>query len=200
MSDLRIGAVVLAAGRSQRMGRPKMTLPWGETTVIGQVIHVLSQAGLSEIVVITGGAHREVSQALKGSGVRLVYNRRFRQDVMAYSLQMGLLSLPEACPAALVALGDQPQIQEAVVRSVIETYYAQQAALVAPSFQNRRGHPWLVSRTLWPEILALQPPLTLRNFFARYTAQTRYVVVQTDSVLRDLDTPEDYLQERPPSA
>lgn len=200
MNASSLGAVILAAGRSQRMGQPKLTLPWGTTTVIGQVVSVLTKAGLPKIVAVTGGAHREVQQALAGREVRLVYNRRFRQDVMAYSLQLGLRSLSEDCQAALVVLGDQPQIQEAVVQSVIQAYSEQRAVLVAPSYQNRRGHPWLVSRELWPEILALQPPQTLRDFFRKHTSHIRYVVVHTDSILRDLDTPEDYQREKPSSA
>jgi molybdenum cofactor cytidylyltransferase len=67
-----IAAIVLAAGRSKRMGMPKMTLPWGETTVISQVVSILAQSGIEQIVVVTGGASQDVEAALCGLPVVLL--------------------------------------------------------------------------------------------------------------------------------
>jgi molybdenum cofactor cytidylyltransferase len=61
----------------------------------------------------------------------------------------------------------------------------------------RRGHPWLVDRALWPELLALQSPYTLRDFLTAHAGEIRYLDVDTDSILQDLDTPEDYTQQKP---
>ena len=191
-----IAAVVLAAGQSKRMGSPKMILPWDDTTVIGRVITVLQEAGVTEICVVTGGAHKQVEAALKGSEVKTVYNPRFEQDEMAISLQVGLANLSVQAQAALVVLGDQPQIQPQVVCTIMQVYEAQQASLVVPSYQMRRGHPWLIDRALWPEVMALQPPRTLRDVLTALPERILYVPVDTDSVLRDLDTPEDYGRER----
>ena len=85
-----IGAVVLAAGRSQRMGRPKMILPWGETTVIGQVANVLLAVGVDDVLVVTGGAQNEVEGALTGMPVRTVFNPEFANGEMMHTLQVGL--------------------------------------------------------------------------------------------------------------
>lgn len=191
-----IAAVVLAAGQSKRMGSPKMILPWGDTTVIGRVVAVLQEAGVAEICAVTGGAHEQVEAALKGKGVRMVFNPRFEQDEMAFSLQVGLANLSVQAQAALVVLGDQPQIQPQVVCKIMHVYEAQQASLVVPSYQMRRGHPWLIDRALWPEVMALQPPCTLRDVLTALPERILYVPVDTDSVLRDLDTPEDYGRER----
>lgn len=191
-----IAAVVLAAGQSKRMGSPKMILPWGDTTVIGRVIAVLQEAGVAEICVVTGGAHEQVETALEGVGVRMVFNPRFEQDEMAFSLQVGLANLSVRARAALVVLGDQPQIQPQVVCTIMQEYEAQQASLVVPSYQMRRGHPWLIDRALWPEVMALQSPRTLRDVLTALPERILYVPVDTDSVLRDLDTPEDYGRER----
>jgi len=191
-----IAAVVLAAGQSKRMGSPKMILPWGDTTVIGRVIAVLQEAGVAEICAVTGGVHEQVEAALKGKGVRLVFNPRFEQDEMAISLQVGLANLSVQAQAALVVLGDQPQIQPQVVCTIMQVYEAQQASLVVPSYQMRRGHPWLIDRALWPEVMALQPPRTLRDVLTAQPERILYVPVDTDSVLRDLDTPADYQREQ----
>jgi molybdenum cofactor cytidylyltransferase len=192
-----IAAVVLAAGLSRRMGRPKMTLPWGETTVIGQVVQVLDQAGVDEIVVVTGGARQQVEAALSGFRVSILFNPRFAEDEMLFSLKTGLSDLGDHVKAALVVLGDQPQVQPRVVRAILETYERTGASLIIPSYQMHRGHPWLLDRTLWPSILALQPGRTMRDFIDQQTDQIYYLNVETSSVLNDLDTPEDYQRERP---
>jgi molybdenum cofactor cytidylyltransferase len=193
-----ISAIVLAAGLSQRMGVPKMTLPWGSTTVIGQVVSVLTQAGVEDILVVTGGARQQVEEALKKLPARPVFNPRYGEDHMLLSLQVGLVNLPEGSAATLVALGDQPQMQVAVVKAVLEAYQVTGAALVVPSFKMRRGHPWLVDHSLWSEILTLQPPQTMRQVLNIHAGQIYYLPVDNASILRDLDTPEDYESERPP--
>lgn len=192
-----MAAVVLAAGLSTRMGRPKMVLPWGDTTVIAQVTRVLHSAGASPVCVVTGGVRDQVEAALQTEPVICVFNPHYAAGDMASSLQAGLAALPPDCPAALVALGDQPQIREAVVRQVLAAYRSSGALLVAPSYAMHRGHPWLIDRSLWGEVGALGPGETLRSIFDRHRAHLYYVEVDTSSVLRDLDTPEDYRRERP---
>jgi len=192
-----IGAIVLAAGRSSRMGMPKMLLPWGSDTIIEHVIGVLVQCGLSEIVVVTGGNNALVEARLRDKSVNTVFNPNFARGEMLSSVQVGLESLPLACTGALICLGDQPQIQPKVVQDLLNLAGAGGASLVAPSYQNRRGHPWLVNRGYWPEILALQPPLTLRDFLRAHTGQISYLTVDTASVLMDVDTPDEYAQQRP---
>lgn len=192
-----IAAVVLAAGLSRRMGRPKMILPWGETTVIGQVVQVLNQAGVDEIVVVTGGAHQQVEAALEGFPARVSFNARFSEDAMILSLKNGLSELGPDVEAALVALGDQPQVQSSVVSAILDAFDRSAAPLIIPSYQRRRGHPWLLARSLWPVIFDLEPESTMRDVINLYSEQIQYLDVNTPSVLRDLDTPEDYRRERP---
>ena len=194
---VNIAAVVLAAGFSRRMGRPKMILPWGDTTVIGQVVEVLQQAGLEEIVVVTGSARQEVELALRHRHVRCIFNQLYTEDNMAISLQVGLSALADSVEAALVVLGDQPQIACEVVARLVQAFEKTRAKLIVPSYQQRRGHPWLVARSAWPAILALGPQETLRSFLNAYEAWIEYLPVESDTVLRDLDTPEDYSRERP---
>jgi len=192
-----IAAVVLAAGRSQRMGRPKLALPWGATTVIGQVVEVLRLAGLEQIIVVTGGAHQEVVAALQSQPVYIVFNPDYASGEMIRSLQVGLAACDERVEAALVVLGDQPQIEATVVRSVMAAHEQEARPLVAPSYQMRRGHPWLAARPLWGALLALRPPATLRDFLEEQAGSVWYVQVDTPTILQDLDTPEDYLHFRP---
>lgn len=194
---LAIGAVVLAAGHSRRMGSPKLALPWGDTTVIGQVIHMLSRTDIQEIVVVTGGAQPEVERALHGLPVRLVHNPQHMQSEMLSSFQVGLAAVSNTLAAILLVLGDQPQVQEQVINDLIREYVDSGAPLVVPSYQSRRGHPWLLDRSLVDTVLAMQEPATLRDFLNEQSHTIRYIMVETPSVLQDLDTPGDYRIYRP---
>ena len=192
-----IAAVVLAAGLSRRMGRPKLTLPWGNSTVIGQIVTILSQSGLDQILVVTGGAHDQIAFALAGQPAELVFNPLYELDDMAVSLQVGLAALDPPPDAVLVVLGDQPQIKIEVVRRLLEIYAEGSSRLVIPSYQKRRGHPWLIDRSLFAQLQSIKLPETMRAFLQRNQDQIEYLEVDDDSVLRDLDTPEDYDRERP---
>lgn len=191
-----ITALILAAGQSKRMGQPKMLLPWGKTTVLGQVIGVFKAAGIEDILVVTGGA-KELVEALVGTSARTVFNPGFAEGEMLSSIQAGLAELKPGTEAVLIGLGDQPQVQERSVRLVVEEYTQSKASLVVPSFQMRRGHPWLVARPHWGEILRMRPSETPRDFLNRHSADIRYVEINDPGILKDLDTPEDYLKFRP---
>jgi molybdenum cofactor cytidylyltransferase len=191
-----ITALILAAGQSKRMGQPKMVLPWGETTILGQVIHTFKLAGLEEILVITGG-DREQVEALVGDSARTIFNPNYAEGEMLSSLQAGLAGLKLSVEAVLIALGDQPQVQERSVRLVVEEYRRSGASLVIPSFQMRRGHPWLVARPYWDEIQRMRSPESPRDFLNRHTNDIRYVEIDDPGILKDLDMPEDYLKSRP---
>lgn len=192
-----ISALILAAGQSKRMGRPKMLLPWGELTVIEQVVKTFLNAGVEDIVVVTGGAREQVDKAIESYPVQRVHNSDYEKGEMLSSLQLGLSKLSQPVQAALIGLGDQPQVQQRSVRLVCEAYQESQSRLVVPSFQMRRGHPWLVARTLWQEILALTPLESARDFLNRHAAEIHYVDMQTSSILADLDTLQDYQKDRP---
>jgi molybdenum cofactor cytidylyltransferase len=191
-----ITALILAAGSSKRMGQPKLPLPWGETTVLGQVIATFKAAGVEDILVITGGAREQVER-LVGSSARIMFNPGYAEGEMLSSVQAGLAGAQPETEAVLIGLGDQPQVQAGSVRLVVEEYARSRASLIVPSFQMRRGHPWLVARPYWDEILHMDPPESPREFLTRHANDIRYVEVNDPGILKDLDTPDDYLKSRP---
>ena len=105
--------------------------------------------------------------------------------------------MPGETQAALIGLGDQPHVQESSIRAICEAYETSGSSLIVPSFQMKRGHPWLVTRSLWKEILELRPPSTSRDFLNKYSDAIHYVTVDTPTILADLDTPEDYRKSHP---
>jgi molybdenum cofactor cytidylyltransferase len=179
------------------MGQPKMVLPWGNTTVLGRVIRVMKSADIEDIVVVTGAARELVEAICRAERARTVFNRRYGEGEMLASLQTGLRKLGATTKAALVALGDQPQIQESCVRLVVRRYEDSRAPLVVPSYNRRRGHPWVVGREFWEEILGMSEPESPREFLNRHAADISYVDLDSPTIMQDLDTPEDYLKSRP---
>lgn len=192
VTNRRIAAVVLAAGESRRMGQPKLVLPWEGDTVIGKVVNTLKEAGLDIIIVVTGGHKDQVEKALSGRGVEVIFNPDFFREDMLLSCQIGLQSLAPQIGAALIVLGDQPQIEAGVVQLILQMFEDNPAVLLVPSYQMHRGHPWLVDRSLWPAILDLRPPETLKDFLVKNSKQITYVTIDSASIFQDLDTPEDY--------
>src|SRR5512140_60797 len=130
-----ISAIILAAGQSRRMGQPKMLLPWGRRMVIEQVVITFLKAGIDDLVVITGGAGDQVEKTMASYPVRTISNTDYRNGEMLSSLQCGLRAMSDRAQAALIGLGDQPQVEEQSVRRVCETYQESRAQLVVPSFQ-----------------------------------------------------------------
>jgi len=199
MKRSKIAALILAAGQSRRMGQPKMLLPWGESTVLQTVLAAFRAAGVDKIVVVTGALHDSIT-ALVGSTAHTVFNPEYASGEMLSSMQCGLrhlLAEAAEAEAVLIGLGDQPQVQARSVEAVCAAFRQSGASLIVPSFQKRRGHPWLVARPLWEELLALAPSQTPRDFLNAHADQIQYVDVDTPTILADLDTPEDYLKSRP---
>ena len=201
----KVEAIVLAAGQSRRMGQPKILLPWGTTTVLGQILSVIIEGGasfgLNKVIVVSGGTNDQIVELTHhfnpNLNLQVCFNPRYLEDEMLESLQYGMDCLSPDCQAILVALGDQPQIIPETVQNILMTYQNNPHPILMPSYQMHRGHPWLVDRALFPALKDLQPPLTLRDFFKQYTDQINYVLVDTPTILEDLDTPEDYQRYRP---
>jgi molybdenum cofactor cytidylyltransferase len=186
-----IGAVILAAGQSRRMGCNKMLLPYGAATVLETIVtEVTACPTVTEVVVVTGHESDRIAAVLASYPVRCVFNPAYARAEMLVSLQVGVRALSVEVRAALVVPGDHPRLRRATIQRVSEAY--QSDALIIPSYQMKRGHPILIDRTWWDEFLALPETATLRDFIRAHEEHIRYVVVETDSVLKDVDTPEEY--------
>lgn len=198
-----ITAIVPAAGLSSRMGGalPKPLLPWAASTVVETVVSTLLLAGVGDVVVVTGHGREAIEAALAGYAVRCVHNPAYSRGEMLSSIQAGLAAASPGATGALLALADQPQMQVGVVQQVVNAFEASNGhALVIPSHTMRRGHPILLPRRLWAEVLALPAGDTLRTVIQRHADTIRHVEVDTASVLADLDTPEQYAEARPVQA
>jgi molybdenum cofactor cytidylyltransferase len=191
-----ISAIVLAAGLSTRMGRLKQLLPYGEHTVIEQVVSVLLATSMDEVLVITGHERAAVETVVARWPVRTVFNPHYADGEMLSSVQAGLRAVAAESQAALLALGDMPALEGHVVRKLIRAYLKTDGAAVCiPSYRMRAGHPVLVPRAYWSPVLALPARASLRSVLRAKETRVEWVVVDTPWVLRDMDTPGDYERE-----
>jgi molybdenum cofactor cytidylyltransferase len=188
---VNISAVILAAGKSTRMGQQKLLMPWGDTTVLGKVIETLQSAGVEDITLVTNSTtaiqitHHKLPITINDGGE------------MLESIQLGLQAQKPSAEAMLICLGDQPQVEEGSVRKVCDAFREKKSSIVVPSYQMRRGHPWLIAREFWGEILQLRAPESMRDFLNAHREDIFYVEHDSSSILQDLDTPEDYLKYKP---
>jgi molybdenum cofactor cytidylyltransferase len=187
-----ITAIVLAAGLSRRMGRPKPLLPWGQRTVIECITATLQEAPVDEILVITGHEHAAVARCLAGGPARVVFNPDYAAGEMLSSIQAGLRASSAAASAALLVLGDQPRLERPIVEQVVGAFRAGRGQIVAPSYQMRRGHPLLIGRPYWEAILALADGQTLRGLMRGAGDAIFHVETTSPAVLQDMDTPDEY--------
>jgi molybdenum cofactor cytidylyltransferase len=194
---MSISAIILAAGQSKRMGQPKMLLPWENTTVLGKVIETIQQAGVEDILVVTGGARDEVEKIAAKNNARVIHNQDYATNDMLESIQLGLRGQKTQSEATLICLGDQPQVEERSVRDVCDVFCKNKSSIVVPSYQMRRGHPWLIARELWDEVLQMRAPKSMRDFLNAHKNEVLYVEYDSPSILQDLDTPADYLKYKP---
>jgi molybdenum cofactor cytidylyltransferase len=192
-----VGAIVLAGGQSSRMGQPKVLLPWANNqTIIEHIVTQLIRARVDHIAVVTGHYADRVKPLMKQMGVKVAHNRSHKTGEMLSSLKAGLRAMPDNVSAVLVVLGDQPRIQPKIIYQILAAYAEGKGSIIAPSFQMRRGHPILIDRRYWQEILKLPRKGAPRDVINKYQDQIHYITVDDDSVLRDVDTPADYFNER----
>ena len=191
----RISAIILAAGKSQRMGQPKMVLPWEETTVLGQVIKVFSEAGIRNLFIVTGGdrekVEHEISRLNNNFPIKPVYNADHEKSGMLSSILAGLNAIPKDVEAVLIGLGDQPQVEIATVDKILGFFYQKRRGIIIPSYNHRRGHPILLDSAMVQELKTFNPEYTLRDFLDSHQGEISYIPASI-SVLHDLDTPQDY--------
>ncbi|MFH1027705.1 MAG: nucleotidyltransferase family protein [Pseudomonadota bacterium] len=183
-----VDAVLLAAGKSRRMGSCKQLLPLGGTTVIGRCLDTLVAAGISEIVVVVSPEGGLVAEAAREFPVRIVVNSAGEGD-MASSVRAGRDAVSTKASGVIVALCDYPLVATATFEHLARQHYDSPDSIVMPTHAGRRGHPLLFPRSILDE---LTPDLTLRHLVSRYTDRICHVKVDDSGILVDMDSPEDY--------
>jgi molybdenum cofactor cytidylyltransferase len=184
-----ITAVVLAAGRSTRMGTPKLLLALGGRSVLRHVIDHVRGSRCDGIVVVVGEAADRVAAEARGPGVRIVVNERYREG-MGTSLAAGIAALTPECEAAVVLLGDQPCVTAAVINALIDAHRTTGKPIVASRYGDVTGAPAFFGRTLFMDARRLSGDAGARSLIQRYPDQVAEVRL-SPSAAADVDTPEE---------
>ena len=198
-STTMVAIIVLAAGMSRRYGANKLLLPFGAGTVISTVISRVTQSSARPIVVVTGHqaehVQAELHARLPNATLTFVHNPDYAIGEMLSSVKTGLrFLLPGPADAAMVVLGDQPLIRLDVIERLRIAYEQNCGDLIAPRFgmNGQRGHPVLIGRRWWNDVLALPAESNVRDLLRANLASLVHMVVSDDSILGDVDTPDAY--------
>ncbi|MCF8107336.1 MAG: molybdenum cofactor cytidylyltransferase [Desulfohalobiaceae bacterium] len=182
-----VAGIILAAGRSSRMGRVKQILPWQGSTILGEVLRQARLSCLNPLTVVLGHEAGRITREVDLKGARVAINPDFAKG-QSSSLQAGLDQLPESVQAALFLLGDQPLVSAAVIDRLVRKYHELKSPLLIPVYQGRRGNPVLIERKLFPELMRLQGDTGARVLFEEHADSIHEVQVSEKGILQDIDT------------
>jgi molybdenum cofactor cytidylyltransferase len=189
--DVRdIAAVILAAGRSRRMGAFKPLLPFGDRTVIECCVENLRAADVEDIVVVVGHRQEDLRSQLGPLKVSFAVNED-PDTAMSVSIARGVAAVNTNSRALLIALADHPAVPPETITILIDEWQ-RGARLVQPEHEGRGGHPVLIDLVYRNELLALDSKSGLRGLFSTHRVDVKRVAVQSPYVARDMDTWEDY--------
>jgi molybdenum cofactor cytidylyltransferase len=190
-----IPAVVLAAGMSTRMGRPKALLPLTDTdTFLSRIVRTFLEAGVDDVVVVLGHEADAVAVSLLTTGVaaRLVINDAYRTGQFS-SVLRGLNAIDRpGVSAMLLTLVDVPLVSASTVRAVVERYAQTHVPIVRPVRGNEHGHPVLIDRSLFAPLRAADPAGGAKPIVRAHVSGAGDVVVDDEGAFLDIDTPEEY--------
>lgn len=186
--------ILLAAGTSSRMGRPKQLLSWHGKPLVRHMAEQALASRITGLVIVIGAAADLVRAALVGlDGPVLIVENLDYASGQASSLRAGLNALPAAARAALVLLVDQPLVTPALLDRLIAAYERCPGMLaVVPHYQGRRGNPALLAHDLFAELKEVGGDVGARQLLARYADRVCQIDVDDPAVVSDMDTPEDY--------
>lgn len=187
----RIAAIVLAAGRSTRMGGTnKLVAEIGGKPLVRIATEQAVASRAQPVIVVTGHQRERIEKALAGLPVRFVHNPDFA-DGLGTSLKAGIAAVPAEADGVVVSLGDMPQVDAALIDRLIAAFNPEQGALaVMPTFNAKRGNPVLWSRRFFPELMAIEGDIGARHLITQYAEAVVEVPVTGTAAHVDVDTPE----------
>ena len=186
-----VTAVILAAGRSTRMGGPnKLLAELSDKKLVRIAAEQALASKATEVVVVTGHQADLVAQALSGLNVKLVFNPDFAGG-LASSVKAGVAAVPETADGALICLGDMPLIDAGLIDRLIDAFAPDRGNLIVlPVAEGRRGNPVLWSRRFFGELMTLEGDVGARHLIAKHGEAVAEVPVEGDSAFLDIDTPQ----------
>ena len=190
-----IAAVVLSAGESSRMGRPKALLPIDGQTFIERIVGALKRGGLERIVVVLGFDAEEMRKEIEHLPVEIVVNPAYQRGQLS-SLQSALRHLAGAtnCDGVMVHLVDHPYVDAKLIDLMLRRFSETKSLIVVPRHQGKRGHPVIFSRALFSELLNAPMAEGAKAVVNAHRDETLEIDTEDVGITLDIDTPELYRQ------
>ncbi len=184
--------LILAAGESSRMRKDKALLTYHGQTFLEGITAKLRQAGVERVAVVLGHHAEQIQQAATLEGVDIVINRDYQQGQTS-SLQTGLRALEGAKPEAVIlCLVDHPAFSPETARRLMEAFAQNHPPAAIPTFQGKRGHPVLIGRELFRELVSLPSDRGANGVMRQHSDRTVFLEVDDPGILLDVDDPETY--------
>jgi len=183
-------AIILAAGKSERMGTQKLLLPYAGSTMIARVVDAFVAAPVDLVCVVLRPASESIRRSLAGRSVMFVENPMDHGDMLS-SVRCGIRALPDEAKTILVSPGDQPALEPALVRQMLEVFHGTDSKILVPVHQGRRGHPLVFRAEFRQEVLARFDDTGLRGLLQAHSPEVLKWDTPNPAVLQDLDTADD---------
>lgn len=186
-------AVVLSAGESSRMGRPKALLPVGDVSFLERIVKSLQATQIEKIIVVLGHNAGEIAEKIRHLPVTIVVNRNYPEGQLS-SLIVALHALESetGVDGILLHLVDHPFLNPELVRRMIDRFYESRKSIVVPTHQGRRGHPVIFSSRLFGELRNAPLDQGAKSVVRAHAADTLEIETDDAGITYDIDTPEDY--------
>lgn len=189
-----ISAIILAAGESRRMGKPKMLLPFGDTSIIAKLANSAIRSRIDKAIVVLGSGHEEISKQIQDYPLETVYNEAYKEGMLS-SVQAGLSNVNDKTEAIMVLLGDQPMIGSNIMNKLIETYRTSRKEIIVATYKAKRGHPILFGSKYKSVVMGLSKENSLKDLLLTHPGDIAEMETDSPEILRDIDTEKDYKEE-----
>lgn len=186
-----LSAILLAAGQSKRMGKPKQLMPMGKSTLLEQAIDNLLNSLVDETIVVVGHKAEEITRAIASRPVKIMLNHNYPQG-MSTSIIAGLILADPTSKAVMLALGDQPLVESGTINQIIDAFNKNDKGIAVPTYRGKRGHPIIFDIKYKAELMELEGDIGGREIIKNHPDDVLEVAVDSESVISDIDTEDDY--------
>jgi len=193
----KVAGLLLAAGTSSRMGKPKQLLPIGGLTLLDRVLEQALRSDLDLVTLVLGFSAKEIKQTLTVDPhhpkLKVVQNDRYQEGISS-SIIAGLSAMEDEYDHVMVILGDMPYVTSRLINLLLRRYLESRLPLGAVKVKAKRSHPVIISRHFYPDLHLLQGDAGARDLFAKYADQICWVESEKEDADLDIDTAGDYRQ------
>ena len=186
-----VSAILMAAGESKRMGKPKQLMPFGRSTILEQAVDNLLSSKITEIIVVLGYKAEEMIKTIASRPVKIAVNPMYQLG-MSTSIVTGLNLIDDKTQAVMLALADQPLVDSKTINQLIEEFCNHNKGIAVPAYQGKRGHPVIFSIKYKKELSGLTGDIGGKQVINQHSDDILEVSVDSESINIDIDTKNDY--------